>query len=178
MGRVMHLLRYEWGMHFASLVTNWLPDNVPFLSFRGWLAAHFLGSCGKRLRLGRDVTMYNPAVVHFADDIYVAHGCCFMANATIHVGSEVMFGPYCVVASANHTRARRSFRFGPIRGMPVVIGAGTWLAAHVTVTAGARIGQGSMVAANAVVTERVPDDVIAGGVPARVMRSIAPDEAC
>jgi len=43
-------------------------------------------------------------------------------------------------------------------------------AAHVVVGAGTSIGEGCVIAANAVVSKGVPDHVLAGGVPAKVIR--------
>jgi acetyltransferase-like isoleucine patch superfamily enzyme len=54
---------------------------------------------------------------------------------------------------------------------PVRIGADVWLANKVSVVRGTSIGDGSVVAANAVVTRDLPPYSIAGGVPARVIRN-------
>jgi acetyltransferase-like isoleucine patch superfamily enzyme len=171
--KLVRLLRYDWPAHFVLLLTNWLPDNVPFLAFRGALLRPFLASCGKDLRLGRNVTFYNPSAVRLGRDVYIAYGTWFMAGAVIEVGNEVLFGPYCVIVSSEHSREGRSFRFGKGRTAPIVIHDGCWLAAHVTVTAGVTIGASSIAAAGAVVTEDVPEGTIVGGVPARVIRHLA-----
>lgn len=64
---------------------------------------------------------------------------------------------------------RRSFR--GIRGeTEAVIGNDVWLGANVVVLMGVTIGDGSIVAANAVVTKDIPPYSIAGGLPARVIR--------
>lgn len=167
------LLRYDLPLHFSLLFTNWLPDNVLFLRLRGALARPFLGRCGANLRLGRNVTFYNPSRILLGQDVYVAQGTWFMAGETIAVGSEVLFGPYCVIVSANHTRNDRSFRFGAARQAPIAIGSGSWLAAHVTVTAGSTIGEGCLVAANSVIRGTIPDDSIAAGAPAKVVKNLA-----
>jgi maltose O-acetyltransferase len=52
---------------------------------------------------------------------------------------------------------------------PVTIGRGTWLAAHVVVAAGVKIGSGVLVASNAAVVKDMPDNVIVGGVPAKII---------
>ena len=55
----------------------------------------------------------------------------------------------------------------------IVLEPDVWLATGVTVTAGVRIGRGTVVAAGSVVTRDLPPFVLAGGVPARVIRSLA-----
>ena len=161
-------LRYDLPFHFVVLLTNWLPDNGPFQQLRGALAGRFLGSCGANLRLGRNITVYNPAQVHVGRDVYIALGTWIMADEPIHIEDEVLIGPYCMVVSAEHTRTQGSYRWGKVVGKPIRIGKGSWLAGRVTVTAGVRIGSGALVAAGAVVMADVPSDMVVGGIPARM----------
>lgn len=55
---------------------------------------------------------------------------------------------------------------------PVHIGRGVWLGARVLVLKGVTIGDNTVVAANSVVTHDLPDNVLAGGTPARVLGKI------
>jgi len=168
--KFLRLVRYDWPMHFVLLLTNWLPDNVIFLRLRGWLASHFLGSCGKNLRLGRNITFYNPSQISIGSDVYVAYGCWFMADEQIVLEDEVILGPYCVVVSAEHGRDNNSFRHGKHKAIPTGIRRGVWLGSHVTITAGAMVGEGALIAANAVVTGEIPPNVLAAGQPATVVK--------
>ena len=170
MNKIWRLLRHDWPLHFALFFTNWLPDNVPFLALRGACARPFLGKCGKRLKLGRNVVLYNASRLSFGEDVYLAYGCWFMAGDQIVVGNGVMFGPYSVIVSSEHRRENRTFRHGVPAIAPIKIGNGCWLAAHVTVTAGVTLGNGCLVAAGAVVTHDVEPDTVVGGVPARKIK--------
>jgi len=165
-------LRSDWPLHFVLFSTNWLPDNVIFLRLRGTLARPFLGSCDVNLRLGRCITFYNPSAIIIGKDVYIAYGCWFMGGEQIHIGDEVIFGPYCVVVSSNHTRLNRSFRYGEPNKLPISIGRECWVASHSTITAGSRVGDGVLIAAGAVVMGEIPPDTMVGGVPARVLREI------
>jgi len=171
MKKLLRLVRYDWPVHFILLFTNWLPDNTVFLRLRGLLVSPFLGTCGRNLRLGRNITFYNPSRIHFGNDVYVAFGCWFMAGDDIRVEDEVLFGPYCVVVSSSHSRVNGSFRFGSPVQAPIHIGKGSWLASHVVVGGGSRIGSGTLVGAGAVVTGDLEDNVMAVGLPARAVRT-------
>jgi maltose O-acetyltransferase len=174
MKNIYRLLRYDWPLHFVLLLTNWLPDNVVFLRLRGALARPFLGKCGKPLNLGRNVIFHNPSFIHIGDYVHLSYGCMLMATDKILIGDEVMFGPYCVIISGNHTLRDGSFRFGEAELAPISIAEGSWLGSHVTVTAGANIGSGCLVAAGAVVTQQnYSSHTLIGGVPAREIRQLA-----
>ncbi|TCS42378.1 acyltransferase [Reinekea marinisedimentorum] len=69
---------------------------------------------------------------------------------------------------------------GRIAGQPetddqvgdIVLKNNVWLATGVTVIAGVTIGENSIIAAGSVVTKDIPANVVAGGVPAKVLRPI------
>jgi acetyltransferase-like isoleucine patch superfamily enzyme len=124
------------------------------------------------LRLGRNISFYNPSKIEIGAHVYIAYGCVFLAGAnSISLGDEVIMGPYCVLAAENHTRQKGSFRYGFSQSAAIVVDRGSWLGAHVIVTAGSKIGQGALIAAGTVVTEDIPNDALAGGVPARVIKT-------
>lgn len=165
-------LRYSWPMHMVLLLTNWFPDNVLFLRLRGYLAAPFLGSCGDNLRIGRDITFYNSQNIHVGSNVYIAKGNWFNGSSKITIGDEVIFGPYSVVSASNHTMLDESFRYGqPIR-KPISIGKGSWIAGNCSITAGVQIGKGVLIAGSSAVTKDIPDFYMAGGVPAKVIKSL------
>lgn len=58
----------------------------------------------------------------------------------------------------------------PEEKISVTIGNDVWIAGHVQILEGVKIGDGAIVAAGAVVTEDVPAYAIVGGVPARIIR--------
>ncbi|MCX7020052.1 MAG: hypothetical protein NTY46_13900 [Candidatus Sumerlaeota bacterium] len=56
----------------------------------------------------------------------------------------------------------------------IVIDDDAWIAVKATILKGVTIGKGAVVAAGAVVTKSVPPYSLAGGIPARVIRTFAP----
>lgn len=165
-------LRYDWPCHFVLLLTNWLPDNVIFLKIRGWLVRPFLGKCGIDLEVGRNVTFYNSKNIQIGNHVYLAYGCHLMAIDTISINDDVLFGPYCVISSGNHRYQNGSFRFTEPESRPICIDSGCWIGAQAVITAGCSLGKGCLIGAGAVVTGDLPEGVLAGGIPARVIRNL------
>lgn len=172
MSKAGRLLRYDWPLHFILVLTNWLPDNVQILRLRGILASPFFKSCGKNLRLGRNITFYNPSNITIGSNVYIALGNWFMAADTISIADEVLFGPYNVIVTSNHTMHEGSFRYGKSDRGPIAIGRGSWVGASCTILKGITIGEGSAVGANSLVIRDVPSFTVVGGNPAKELKKL------
>lgn len=171
MSNFKRLLRYDWPLHFVLLLTNWMPDNVQVLRLRGLLAAPFFLKCGRNLRLGRNITFYNPSKISIGNDVYIALGNWFMAVEEISIGDEVLFGPYNVIVTSNHTMQNGSFRYGKSSVAPISIGKGSWVGANCTIVKGITIGNGCAVGANSLVNKDVQSYTLVGGNPAKLIRT-------
>ena len=55
---------------------------------------------------------------------------------------------------------------------PIVVGNNVWIGTGATILAGVTIGDNSVIGAGSVVTKSIPSNVIAVGVPCKVMRKI------
>ena len=173
MSKFWQNFRYSLPLHFVLLLTNWLPDNIVFIRLRGTLCRPFFMSCGKNLRLGRNLTFYNPSKIFIGNNVYIALGCWFQGGEAIRIHDETIFGPYVVVVTANHSLAGGSYHAGPpVDVAPVVIGAGSWIAAHSTILPGSCLEKGSLIAANSVFKGSTTPGGVYGGVPARKLKEI------
>jgi acetyltransferase-like isoleucine patch superfamily enzyme len=152
-----------------KVLTEWWPEESHFQRLRGALYRPLLGGCGSHFRLNCRVTMIKPENIHLGRNVLLATGVWLDGSGSLTIEDDVLVGPYCVITSSNHTFIDNCVSKGPLELAHTHIGRGTWLAAHVVVKAGVRIGNGVLVAANAVVTKDIPDNVIAAGVPARVL---------
>ena len=112
--------------------------------------------------------------LRIGDRVFINVGTTVLSVVEIVIGDDVaMANEVYVMDSNSHGVEGR-----PVVEAPVRIGAGTWLGARSMVMPGVTIGKRVLVAAGAVVTRDVPDDVLVAGNPARVVRSLSYPPGC
>lgn len=138
------------------------------------LGAHL----GRRVIL-HDVRFFNLyrrglAGLEIADECFLGDECLLDLAEGIQLERQVTLAERVLVLTHTNVGYRDhplQLHF-PAKAAPVVVEAGAFLGANVTVLPGVRIGARSFVAAGSVVTEDVPTATLVGGVPARVLRAI------
>ena len=108
--------------------------------------------------------------VTIGEDCFIQQCCTFFGRCGITLGNGVFIGPKCNLITINHDvdPENRSATYG----RPIVLEDKVWLGINVTVLPGVRIGYGSIVGANSVVTKDVPPMTIVAGSPAKVIKKI------
>jgi acetyltransferase-like isoleucine patch superfamily enzyme len=113
--------------------------------------------------------------IRIGRNVFINQNCTLNDIGGITIGDEVFIGPRVSLISSGHP-IDPEFRRSQITAGPIVIERGVWLCAGATVLQDVTVGADSVVAAGAVVTRDVPTSVVVGGVPARVLRSVRPDD--
>jgi acetyltransferase-like isoleucine patch superfamily enzyme len=110
--------------------------------------------------------------VFFNRNVFIASviGC---VESEIVISDNCLFGPNVVVVAGDHSYLNRDskIRFQDTIPGKIFIGEDCWIGANVTITKDVTIGEGSVIGANSVVTHDIPAYSIAGGVPARIIKS-------
>lgn len=105
-------------------------------------------------------------------------GATICASISVTIGNRVLMGADVLIADTDfHPVDMVPRRFEPesrAAAAPVVIGDDVFLGARSIILKGVEIGAGTVVGAGAVVTSSLPPGVVAGGVPCRVLRPLAP----
>ena len=86
------------------------------------------------------------------------------------IEDDVLIGPRVNLTTENHPinpSERKSLILNAI-----VIKKNAWIGAGATILPGVTIGENSIIAAGAVVNKNIPDNTIAGGIPAKVIKHI------
>lgn len=164
--------RFSLPIWFLLLLTAALPDNRYSVRIRGFLISLFLPNSPTRLRLGRDVTLLGIDQLYIDDNVYIAKGCWLNALGGMKINSGVQFGPYVVAVTTKHTLEYGSVSMGGTIFEPVQVGAGSWIASHVTIASGTVIPEASVIAANSFVSGVLDRPGLYGGVPAKYIKSL------
>ncbi|MBR3024544.1 MAG: sugar O-acetyltransferase [Oscillospiraceae bacterium] len=116
----------------------------------------FNADCGKNIHLGRNV--------------FINSGCKFQDQGGIYIGDGVLIGHNTVLATLNHGILPEERH--DLIPKPIHIGNNVWIGSNSTVLAGVTIGDNAVIGAGSVVTKDIPENMIAVGCPARVIKSI------
>ncbi len=125
---------------------------------------------GSRLDPGVEVRgVATPeSALELGECAWVYSHCVLNTDASIEIGSRSALGAWCRVFT--HSAYLPVTHGYPVTFAPVVIGSDVWLPWHVFVLPGARIGAGATVGAYSLVAGAIPENALAVGVPAKVVK--------
>lgn len=111
--------------------------------------------------------------VKFGKGVFINHSAILSSSGGIEFEDGVMTAPGLRIATINHDMNRRHtiYTYGK-----VVIKKNAWIGMNATICPGVTIGEYAVVAAGAVVTKDVPPHAVVGGVPAKVIKYLDPNE--
>lgn len=149
------------------------------------------GSTKDDIILGNRVIMAGHLMSSYNGKIEIGDYAQIEANSTIMCVNKVIIGEYTGIANNvsiidnnNHPVnpldrliTRRSLPGSKERSWinsdnaPIIIGKNCWIGGYSRICKGVTIGNGSVVAANSVVTKSVPDNCIVAGNPAKIVKT-------
>jgi maltose O-acetyltransferase len=158
----------------GRLLIKWrfflIPDGPHGDRSRGKAYKPYLRSCGRNFKIASNAFIFNPAGLTVGDNVYIGFNS-YIGQGDVTLKDEVLIGNFVSITASNHLRKGDSYRFGGFVMKPIVIGKGTWIAAHSSVTAGSVIEGGCLIAAGSVVNKSFTEsNVILAGVPAKIVK--------
>lgn len=109
--------------------------------------------------------------IRLGHNVFINYNCTILDGGLVTIGDNVKIGPNCQLYTPQHPFDHVLRRKAVETAYPVTIGEDTWLGGGVIVCPGVTIGKRCIIGAGSVVTKDIPDDTIAAGNPARVLRA-------
>lgn len=110
--------------------------------------------------------------VHLGSNVYANFNLTLVDDGHIYIGDKTMIAPNVTITTATHPVLPALRERGIQYNVDVHIGKNVWIGAGVIILPGVTIGDNAVIGAGAVVTRDIPANVVAFGVPCRVMRPI------
>jgi acetyltransferase-like isoleucine patch superfamily enzyme len=127
-------------------------------------------------KIDESTTVFSPFYTNFGKfisigkNVFINHACSFLDMGGITIEDEVLIGPKVNLITENHPTDPNDRR--ALIAKSILIKRKAWIGAGATILPGVTVGENSIIAAGAVVSKDVPDNVIVGGIPAKFIKSI------
>lgn len=183
-----HFRRFSIPLRVLARVFAALPARVRIFVWRaieGWhgllaaglrysLLRSLCAACGDNILVGPYVEIRNWSKLALGSNVSIHRDCYIDAIGGVRIGNDVSIAHASSILSFEHgwEDEDKAIRDNPVKLSPVVVENDVWIGCGCRVLAGVHLGSRSIIAAGAVVTKDVPPRTIAGGVPARPLKSI------
>lgn len=135
-------------------------------------ARKIFGSAGKNLVVHSDLKFDNGKNIHVGDNFLANYNLTVLDVGKVTIGDNVWIGPNTDIYTVTHPIQGKDRRKHLSKVLPVTIGNDVWICGKVTICPGVTIGNNVVVAAGAVVTKNIPDNVMVAGVPAQIIKRL------
>jgi len=122
---------------------------------------------------GPDIRFYGPGIIVIGPDSHIgsystiqaSSGCTVTIGKNCRISHNVRIYTKSEIADQDFSKDDLSERIGNVK-----IGDHVWIGVNTYISPNVSIGRNSVVGANSLVTKDIPDNCIAGGVPAKIVK--------
>ena len=136
------------------------------------LLKKLFGSTGKSIEVEPNLRCDYGYNIHVGENFFANFDCTFLDVCEIRIGDNCFLAPGVHIYTATHPIDPMERIGGTEYGKPVAIGDNVWIGGRAVINPGVHIGNNVVIASGAIVTKDVPDNVVIGGNPARIIKTI------
>lgn len=135
-----------------------------------------LGKTGKYIHVEQPFHCDYGKNIEVGENFFANYNLTILDVAKVKIGANVQFAPNVSLYTAGHPIHPVARNSGYEYGIGITIGDNVWLGGNVVVVPGVNIGNNVVVGAGSVVTRDLPDNVVAVGNPARVVKKVEEED--
>lgn len=110
--------------------------------------------------------------IHCGDQVYFNVNCVVLDSMKVTIGSNVLFAPGVQLYTATHPIDAVVRRTLLELAKSITIGNDCWIGGGAVICPGVTLGNRCVIGAGSIVTKNIPEDSLAVGNPARVIRKL------
>lgn len=136
------------------------------------LLTQLLGSAGNGIFVEPPFHCDYGYNIHVGENFYANFDCLILDACEVRIGNGCLLAPGVHIYTSEHPVRAAERAAGLESALPVRIGDNVWIGGRAVILPGVSIGDNVIVAAGAVVTKDVPDNVMVAGNPAAVRKEL------
>lgn len=136
------------------------------------LLKELLGSTGENIKMEPNIRFDYGYNTYVGENFYANFDCTILDVCEVRFGDNCMLGPGVQVYTATHPLNPNERNSGIEYAKPITFGNNVWIGGSAVINPGVTVGDNVVIASGAVVTKDVPDNVVVGGNPAKVIKQI------
>lgn len=196
--KLLHFI-YSYNLHNKLMIrldwiyTLWISNNIFQIGNNSLIGRNCFLLGGQYIKIGNNSNIgrhgvitcwdslnnerYVPSII-IGDNCSIGEFCHITSINSIVIGNGVLTGKRVTITDNSHGKSLLAeAEIIPLRRKlyskgSVIIGNNVWIGDKVSIMPGVCIGDGAIIAANAVVTKDVPLNAVVGGIPAKVLKWI------
>lgn len=165
----------------SFLYTRLLHKSARMIRLPCYIRSDHKIELGRRMTtgVGLRLDVFESGKVEFGNNIEINDYVHIAAIEHVSIGDDTLIASRVFISDHNHGRFDTNLaEHGaevppaqrPLHSKPVVIGNRVWIGEGVCILPGVTVGDGAVIGAGSVVTRDVPENCVAAGNPARVLR--------
>lgn len=160
-----HSFRQKKKLFKIEVIRPWVLS-IPFWRIRLKYLKRILGKIGEGASVLRHVRLLEPKGIFLGDRVVINQNVLLDGRGTLVIENDTDIATNVSIWTMDHDPNSETHEARPRK---VHIGHHVWIASGATILPGKKIGDGAVIAANAVVTKDVPPRAIVAGNPARII---------
>lgn len=132
--------------------------------------------CKERIIVDDDVMLYAKGKLKLGKRFCINRYSRIVAHEKITIGDHVTIGQMVTILDHDHkySMPEGQLKLDGYTTAPVTIGNNIWIGDKATILKGVSIGNNVVVGAHTLVHKDVPDNVVIGGNPFKILKKLAP----
>lgn len=140
------------------------------------LIREILGACGEEIHVETPFHCDYGCNIEVGNHFFANYNLTILDVAKVKIGDNVMIAPNVSIYTAGHPLHPDSRNSGYEYGISITIGDNVWIGGNAVINPGVTIGKNAVIASGSVVTKDVPDNAVAAGNPARVVKMVTEED--